>query len=98
MNFRQAVFMILGEGQKLSGAEKALVSKEVNTFIEDYVGATGKEPQPLFGDLILIANRLQPLGFEMPRIDRWFEKDMNTLRRYAERQGVRRMGKEREGG
>jgi len=97
MNFREAVFMILDEGQKLSGTEKFLVNEAVKSFIEDYVGVTGEEPQPLFGTLILIANRLQPLGFEMPRIDRWFEEDMPTIRKYAERQGIKRMGKEREG-
>lgn len=86
MNFRQTVFMILGEGQELSGAEKVLAGEVVDSFINDYVVATKEKPLPFFGTIILIANRLQPLGFKMPRVDRWFEEDMPMLRRYAERQ------------
>lgn len=97
MNFQQAVFMILDEGQKLSGAEKSIVNEIVAVFIIDYIKATKREPQPIFDDLILISGRLQSLGFEIPRVDRWFEEDMFTIRRYAEIQGVKRMGKEREG-
>lgn len=89
--------MILGEGQELSGAEKLLAGEVVDSFIEDYIMATKEKPLPLFGTIILVSNRLQPLGFKMPRVDRWFEEDMYTIRRYAERQGVKRMGKEREG-
>lgn len=97
MNFRQAVFSILNKGQTLSGAERVLVNEEVTLFIKDYKKATKEDPLPLLGTIILIANRLQPLGFNMPRVDRWFEEDMYAMRKYAERQGVKRMGKEREG-
>lgn len=97
MNFQQAVFMILDEGQKLSGADKFIINEIVAAFIRDYIKATNREPQPVFDDLILIAGRLQSLGFEIPRVDRWFKEDMFTIRRYAEMQGVKRMGKEREG-
>lgn len=96
-SFRQSVFSILEEGQQLQPAEKSLASKIVDEFVSDYREATHEEPLPLFGTIILVANRLQALGFKMPTLDRWFEEDMFTMNMYGERQGARHILREREG-
>lgn len=94
ISFRRAVFNILGKGQGLTELEEALIDGEVKRFAKDYKTATGKEPLPFLETVVLFANRLQSLGFEMPRVDRWFEDDM-SLGRNAERQGIKYLRKER---
>jgi len=74
--FRKAIFDLLGEGQELSGAEKSLVNKEVDNFIETHTRATGEEPRPLFGTIYHFAHRVEKYGFRLPRDEQWEKEDM----------------------
>lgn len=94
VTFQHAIFDLLSEGQKMSGAERSFINQQIEQFTKDYKEATGKDPQAHFETIYLITPRLEAFGFKLPTVERWRQEDMVTTRCNVERKNIR-LGKER---
>ena len=94
MNFREAIFFILAEGQDFSGADRCLVNREIDEFIREYQAALGHDPKAEFDSMLMFVHRLERYGYRFPRVERWMKEEGKAVTNYLEKCRKSRFKKE----
>ena len=85
--FRERIFEILEEGQKLGVADRLLVNKELTRFEDDYQRAVGHGFRASGTIMSRFAPRLETYGFKMPAIDEFRRFEMDNMKCHLKNTG-----------